>query len=158
MVSCSEDFLEKEPPGTAAGSVMLNQSGVEALLIGAYDRLATKYYIAGMSTDWTFGSIRSDDAYTGSNKTNDPLERYEVITSDSRFIVPRWREGYDGVARANEVLTYLTITQEGDSPIPGPRALEIEAEAKFLRAWFHFKTTRVFRNRRLSIDYSNSLK
>lgn len=146
LSSCSTDFLDKEPPGTAAGSIISSPQGIENLLVGTYDRLATKRYVAGMATDWTFGSVTSDDAYLGSNYTTDPLERYELLPSNTRYTTPRWSEGFDGVFRANQVLMYLKINQKSDNPIPESRALEIEAEAKFLRAWFHFKTTRVFKN------------
>ena len=36
FVSCSEDFLTKEPPGTAAGSVISSPDGVESVLVGTY--------------------------------------------------------------------------------------------------------------------------
>ncbi|MFH1319087.1 MAG: hypothetical protein ABII90_00325, partial [Bacteroidota bacterium] len=39
MFSCSEDFMVKEPPGTAAGSVMESPEGVEAMLIACYSSL-----------------------------------------------------------------------------------------------------------------------
>ena len=143
--ACSDDFLDKQPPASAAGAIMENLDGVEALLVGAYDGLTTKRYTVGMGCDWTFGSVASDDAYTGSNYVTDPLERWEMFAADGRYLVQRWSEGYNGVARANEVLVFLRRVQQGDNPIPEVRAKEIEAESKFLRAWYHFKTTRVFR-------------
>jgi hypothetical protein len=39
IISCREDFLTKEPPGVAAGSVITSPEGVEAVLIGTYAAL-----------------------------------------------------------------------------------------------------------------------
>lgn len=148
MFSCSEEFLIKEPPGSAAGSVMESSEGVEALLVGAYSSLQGQQRFGGaMGTDWTYGSGASDDAYkgtsTGDQNNFNQVERYET-TPTNAYMRNRWQDCYDGVSRANSVLTFLWSTQEGDSPIEASRATQIEAEAKFLRAWYHFKATRVF--------------
>ncbi|SHI56418.1 Starch-binding associating with outer membrane [Tangfeifania diversioriginum] len=150
--SCSEDFLEKEPPGAAAGSVMESPEGVEALLIGAYSNLngtdANRSDFGGaMATDWTYGSGASDDCYKGtsSGDQNDfnYVERYSALPSNL-YMEVRWRDCFDGVSRSNQVMDFLWATQEGENPIEANRATVIEAEAKFLRAWYHFKATRVF--------------
>ena len=39
IYSCSEEFLTKEPPGVAAGTVIQTPAGVEALLVGVYERM-----------------------------------------------------------------------------------------------------------------------
>lgn len=146
--SCSEEFLEKEPPGSAAGSVMQTPEGVEALLIGAYSDLQGFSRFGGaMATDWTYGGGASDDCYkgtsTGDQNNFNAVERYEALPSNA-YMRDRWRDCYDGAARSNQVLEFLWATQEGENPIEEARAKEIEAEAKFLRAWYHFKATRVF--------------
>lgn len=148
MFSCSEEFLVKEPPGSAAGSVMETPEGVEALLIGAYSTLQGRSRFGGaMGTDWTYGSGASDDAYKGTSAGDQSnfniVERYESLPSNA-YMRDRWRDCYDGVSRTNSVLVFLWATQEGDNPIEASRATQIEAEAKFLRAWFHFKANRVF--------------
>ena len=148
MFSCNDEFLVKEPPGSAAGSVMESPEGVEALLIGSYSNLQGRSIFGGaMGTDWTYGSGASDDAYkgtsTGDQNNYNAVERYEALPSNA-YMRDRWQDCYDGVARTNLTLEFLWATQEGDNPIESSRATEIEAEAKFLRAWFHFKATRVF--------------
>jgi starch-binding outer membrane protein, SusD/RagB family len=148
MPCCQDEFLEKEPPGAAAGGVMESSKGLEVLLIGAYRALKGFAYFGGMmATDFNYGSVLSDDCYKGSaigDQSNfDLLERYEWLPSNPYFS-ERWRDGYNGVARSNQVLQFLWATQEGDNAISDSRAKEIEAEAKFLRAWFHFKLTKVF--------------
>lgn len=148
MLSCSEEFLEKEPPGSAAGTVMETPEGVEALLIGAYSDLQGYSRFGGaLATDWTYGSGASDDCYKGTSSGDqnnfNAVERYEALPSNA-YMSDRWRDCYDGVARTNQVLEFLWATQESENPIEDLRANEIEGEAKFLRAWFHFKATRVF--------------
>lgn len=148
MSSCGDDFLIKEPPGSAAGSVMESPEGVEALLVGAYSTLQGRSRFGGaMGTDWTYGSGASDDAYkgtsTGDQSNFNAVEKYKALPTNA-YMKDRWQDCFDGVARANSVLTFLWITQEGDNPIEVSRAAQIEAEAKFLRAWFHFKANRIF--------------
>lgn len=148
MFSCTDDFLVKEPPGSAAGSVMESPEGVESLLVGAYSTLQGRSRFGGaMGTDWTYGSGASDDAYkgtsTGDQNNFNAVERYEALPSNA-YMKDRWQDCYDGVSRANSVLTFLWATQESDNVIETSRATQIEAEAKFLRAWFHFKANRIF--------------
>lgn len=153
FISSCDDFLTKEPFGAAAGTVMETPEGVEALLIGAYSNLngtnAFRSDFGGaMTSDWTYGSAASDDCYKGSSSgdQNDfnQVERYSTLPTNL-YMEVRWRDCYDGVARANQTLDFLWVTQKGSNPIDANRATVIEAEAKFLRAWFHFKANRIFR-------------
>jgi starch-binding outer membrane protein, SusD/RagB family len=146
--SCSKDFLTKEPPGAAAGSVISSPDGVETVLVGTYASMKGRDIFGGaMGTDWTYGSITSDDCYKGTSAGDETsfnlIERYEMGVTDP-YIHARWRDCYEGVARANSTLECLAANQTGDRPIPEPRATQIEAEAKFMRAWFHFQTNKVF--------------
>jgi len=146
ICSCSEDFLLKEPPGALAGSVMESPEGVEGVLIGAYSALQGRSRYGGaMATDWTYGSVPSDDCYKGSSSGDvfTHVERYEVGPYYP-YMLERWRDCYEGVARANSVLVFLKAAQAGARPLTDYRAIEVEAEAKFLRAWFHFKANRIF--------------
>ncbi len=143
--SCSESFLDTEPQGVAGTAVMTTETGVENLLIGAYNRLFG-YYVAGPLL-WESGTLPSDDAGKG-EVAGHPVYDIEVqtweINTDNRVAREVWQARYDGVSRANDVLDYLRQNQEGDNPINAERAKEIEAEAKFLRAYYHFDLTRVF--------------
>ncbi|MCF8335504.1 MAG: RagB/SusD family nutrient uptake outer membrane protein [Bacteroidales bacterium] len=150
LYSCKEEFLDKQPTGTAAGEVMETPEGVEGLLIGAYDVLTgDNIFGPALGTDWTYGSGASDDCYKGTSLGDqtpfNDVERYEV-RPDNVYMSQRWRDCYNGVSRTNDVLNFLRNTQEGENPVSESRAKEIEAEAKFLRAWFHFKATRIWEN------------
>jgi hypothetical protein len=146
IFSCSEGFLIKEPPGVGAGSVITSPDGVEKVLIGTYAAMRGKSQFGGaMGTDWTYGSVTSDDCYRGTSAgdANTGYERYEIGVTFP-YLSDRWKDCYEGVARANSTLECLAANQTGNNPIPDPRASQIEAEAKFLRAWFHFQANKVF--------------
>lgn len=148
LCSCSDEFLTREPPGVGAGSLMTTPDGIESLLTGTYSALRGRFAFGGsMCTDWVYGSATSDDCYKGTSAGDSSplglLERYDNQASYPYF-EQRWTDCYNGVARANSVLEFLAAAQEGKSPIPETRARQVEAEAKFLRAWFHFQANKIF--------------
>ena len=153
LLPCScDDFLTKEPPGVAAGTALESEQGVEALLIGAYAPLRghpDRRFGGAMATDWVYGSGASDDCYKGSESGDqtyfNDVERY-VALPDNLYMAHRWTDCYNGAARANEVLVFLKAAQGSGSPLSQKRASEIEGEAKFLRAWYHFQANKVFKN------------
>lgn len=151
MITSCEDFLDKQPPGTAAGNAMASAEGVEGVLIGAYDMLTGDWNHFGtcMASDWTYGEACSDNAYKGSSASDQPafneIEKYQA-SPVSVYMTHRWRDCYNGISRANDALIFLKQVQERNNPLPAERATEIEVEAKFLRAWYHFKATRIWEN------------
>lgn len=152
IYSCSEEFLTKEPPGVAAGTVIQTPAGVEALLIGAYERMQNanqSMFGAAMTSDWTYSGGCSDDAYKGTSAGDQSnfnlLERYEALPNNP-YLENRWNACYDGVARANVTLDFLRSTQAGPTPLAAERATQVEAELKFLRAWFHMQANKIFEN------------
>ncbi len=148
MFSCSEDFLIKEPPAVAGGTVVESAEGIENLLIGAYERMQGGSMFGGaMVSDWTYTGGCTDDAYKGTSSGDQSnfnlLERYEALPNNP-YLNDRWNNCFDGVARTNVVLTFLEKVQAGPKPMLAARAKEVEGEAKFLRAWFHFQANKVF--------------
>ena len=147
LPSCSEDFLDTQPRGSASGDVMRSEKGVESLLVGAYDYLNGGGWRGGGATHWAWGSVSSDDAYKGESRAHPvpllQIEKYEVLPTNED-LETKWSSMYDGVSRTNDVLRFLQETQDTESKIPEDRATEIKAEARFLRAWYHFDLTRIF--------------
>jgi hypothetical protein len=149
IYSCSDEFLTKEPPGVAAGSVIQTPAGVEALLVGVYERMQNGGGMFGgaMASDWTYAGGCSDDAYKGTSAGDQSnynlLERYEALPNNP-YLNDRWTQCFDGVARANVALNFLWETQKGKTPLTDARALQVEGELKFLRAWFHFQANKIF--------------
>jgi len=148
FTSCTDEFLTKEPQGIAAGSVIQTPDGIESILKGAYAALKGKSMFGGsMCTDWVYGSVASDDCYKGTSAgDSSPLSPMEAYINDNRnpYLEARWTDCYNGVARANQVLEVLEEAQKGKTPLPEDRAVQVEAEARFLRAWFHFQANKVF--------------
>ena len=149
--SCSEDFFDKRPMGSTSETVFYNEKGVNALLLGTYGIIsggATWEVSWGASIqNWTYGSAASDDAYKGSEITDqvpvNDIERWEVMTTNN-YPGDKWKWAFGmGTHRANEVLRIIGLT-EGLAPAVENR---LRAEARFLRALFTFEGWLVFGDR-----------
>ncbi|MFN4144955.1 MAG: RagB/SusD family nutrient uptake outer membrane protein [Runella sp.] len=145
-VSCKETFLERPPLGAISENAIANATGVEGSLIVAY-RTLTGNNVAGWYTspkNWLWGGIRSDDAYKGTEASDqgteiNPVERFEVLPN-SPSVTNKWRAIYDGVGMANIVLRQLAQARD----IPQAQATLITAQARFLRGFHHFEGKRCF--------------
>ena len=154
IVSCGDDFLDKDPQGTLNPATLANADGVEALLISAYSLLDG--WEGGWSTgggapwnsaasNWTYGDVYSDDAYKGTEAGDQPaLELLENYTLDGSnpYMIGRWARLYDGIARANDVINVAEIAEDIDA---ATKAIII-AEARFLRGHYHFEAQRLWDN------------
>ena len=147
--SCQE-FLDQEPIGQINPAVLQDVEGANAVLIGAYALLdghesQGNFGQRGASsgTNWIWGDVRSDDMYrgdqTGGWDAINSIERYELV-STNEWLWRGWTGFYDGVARANDVLDIIRLAEN----IPTQDANQIEAEARFLRAWYHFNLRIIF--------------
>ncbi len=147
ITSCGDDFLIEEPFGSINEITLQQEAGVDALIIAAYSLLDG--YAAGESpdgqqgeasgTNWVWGDVPSDDMYRGDqtggwSQIND-IERYEV-RPDNQWLNGAWKIHFDGVARSNDALRVLALA--GDK-ISADKARQFEAEARFLRGWYHFQ-------------------
>lgn len=144
-VSCSDDFLEEKPKGTVSEEILTSASGVDLLLVGAYSRIDG--YSQGeaggtggaSATNWVWGDVPSDDMHrgdqTGGWSPINLIERYEADPANA-WIEELWAANYDGVARANDALRVL---KKAGELIESSKAKQLEAEARWLRAWYHFQ-------------------
>jgi len=148
LISCSEEFLTKEPMGSSSETVFYNQKGIDALLTGAYgivDGGAVWEVSWGASIqNWTYGSAMSDDAYKGSEETDqipvNYMEKWEVQT-DNNYPADKWKLCLGmGVYRCNDVLRIIGLTSGLDPEVEA----EFRAEARFLRALYTFEAWLVF--------------
>ncbi|WP_298502687.1 RagB/SusD family nutrient uptake outer membrane protein [uncultured Maribacter sp.] len=143
--SCKDEFLEEFPRGVVTIDTLSDESGANLLLIGAYSVIDG--FSAGgpggageaSATNWVWGDVPSDDMHrgdqTGGWSAINLIERYEVDPTNP-WVEGLWNANYDGIARANDVINVLRTA--GDK-IPSESAKQIEAEARWLRAWFHFQ-------------------
>lgn len=149
--SCSEDFLTKTPLGSTSENVFYDAKGIDALLIGTYAMVpgSSLWDISwGASIqNWTYGSAASDDAYKGSEVTDqvpvNDIERWEV-QSTNNYPADKWKLCIGmGVDRANKTMKVINAT-EAEGTITADAANKFKAEARFLRALFNFEARLVF--------------
>jgi hypothetical protein len=152
VISCGKDFLETQPYGSVNNELLATSAkGANALLIAAYSNLdgfsgwdnGTPW--GGAASNWTFGSVVGGDAYKGSEAGDQPditpLERGNV-DANNPYLEGKWRNYYDGISRVNGAIKAFTALTEISSTEKTTRL----AEARFLRAWFHFDLWKIFRN------------
>ena len=152
LYACKKSFLEKNPQGSLNISVLANKTGVDGLLIGAYHMVSGQGGAAGTNwgsaaSNWVYGSVCADDSYKGSIPPDQSSEGIGTLatyttTSSNGYLNSKWLAMYDGVQRANDVLRVLPLAKD----IPAENAKVIIAEAKFLRAHFHFELKKIFNN------------
>lgn len=146
--SCSDSFLDKKPLGTMPVDVLYSPKGVDALLTGAYSlvkgsALWTVSWGASI-TNWTYGSVASDDAtkgsYVGDQIPINEIERWETSTTNN-YPADKWVLNIGmGVNRCNIVLNVIAKTADLDPA----KATEYQAEARFLRGLYYFESWLVF--------------
>lgn len=151
--SC-KDFLDVPPQGALDAKTLTNSIGVEGSLIAAYRALdctnSTNADWGCAASDWVFGSTASDDAYKGSEASDQPgvtdIELYNWTTgSADDYLNTKWSAVYEGVFRSNATLRLLKrVRTEKPKEIDDPTAHSIEGEALFLRAHYHFEGMRMW--------------
>lgn len=155
MSGCSSSFLERVPQGELSEPQLISPEGVEGVLIGAYGLLNgnvndTWGNYASAPSQWLFGEVAADNAHKGSNNSDQPfmnqIELYQpTANNDNLFVM--WTRCYEGIARSNNTLRLLEQVQNGGGArLSDTRAIEVEAEARMLRAHYYFFLKRVFVN------------
>ncbi|HUH20153.1 RagB/SusD family nutrient uptake outer membrane protein [Albibacterium sp.] len=145
LFSCKDDFIEQLPIGSFPQSIITTPDGIKKALTGAYSSLNGSANLATGPGQFLFGSIRGGEANRGSGNGVQPqmseIQKFSVNSSNSSVLLFFTHFG-DAIARTNMVLKNLPLVEgitDGDK-------IEIEAEARFLRAHYHFMLKRVFKN------------
>jgi hypothetical protein len=159
IYSCSK-YLNKPPTGSLGPVNLASKAGVDGILIGAYAMLdgvagGNAYNGVGYTswetttTNWTFGGIASDDAYKGSNTTDQPnaapIENHSVASANE-FLAEKYSFCYNAIQRANDVIRELPDAAKADPSVTASFAAEETAEARFLRGLFHLEAAKMWRN------------
>lgn len=155
IYGCS-DFLDTPAQGSLDANTLSNSTGVEGALIAAYRALDSfnGYLVlqGGAASNWAFGSITTDDAYKGTEASDDgvstQIELYNWSTggADGRFN-NAWTKNYEGVNRANATIELLNnVREENPGEISDAQANGVTGEALFLRAHYHFRLWMKFKN------------
>ncbi|RFZ81090.1 RagB/SusD family nutrient uptake outer membrane protein [Mucilaginibacter terrenus] len=151
-MSCKK-FLDKTPTNTLNSTVLANKAGVDGLLIGAYALVDGSYNGQPGATwstgtdNWIYGSVAADDAHKGSTPGDQPdaaAIESRTPTATNGYLDPKWRVMFNGVQRANDVLREIPLVKDGS--LSADNIAQVTAEAKFLRAMFHFEMAKIWRN------------
>jgi len=150
VIACSKKFLDKPPLGTLPPPLMQNEKGVQGLLIGAYSLVDGEGTpgdgFASGASNWILGGVTGDDAYKGSDPSDvgeaAPMEKWISLTATNSAIPQKWKVLYAGANRCNDVLKTMAVATD----ITADKELLIEAQARFLRGFYHFELKKVFKN------------
>ena len=172
LIAGCKNFLTDAavPQGTLDAGTLATKSGVEGTLMAAYRQLDFTNGVGGAwgsaASNWIWGSVTSDDAYKGSEATDqgniDPIEFYQWSAPGVESeLNDKWRAMYEGVVRSNATINLLKqVVTAKASEIPAVDAKSIEGEALFLRAHYHFEAWRMWGNipyyRETDTDFSKA--
>lgn len=145
-IACKEDFLDVPVTGQLTEQQLASERGLEGLLIGTYSALNGRgngWF--GGATNWLWGSVRGGDANKGSNagdfNTMSPIQRFEVDAVNPE-INTKWAGSYEGVARANFLLSNIDKATD----LNEATRTRIMAEARFLRGHYYFELKKTYNN------------
>ncbi len=150
-----KDFLDTPTQGTLGQESLVTKAGVEGSLIATYRVLDCTSFTGAWgcaASNWPFGDITSDDAYKGSEASDQPgatqVELYLWnLGQAGDYLDQKWSTVYEGVVRANGTLRLLerVVTEKPKEIDPGVAA-QIRGELYFLRAHYHFEAWRMWQN------------
>ncbi|MCF0204114.1 MAG: RagB/SusD family nutrient uptake outer membrane protein [Muribaculaceae bacterium] len=147
--ACSNDFLQNAPQGSLSDAVMGSSEGAELLCNAAYAALGGP---EGQSwsvwctptSNWSYGEVRSDNAYKGGGGTGDinEVHRMEVfdVQANNGNLDSKWFHLYCSLQRCNSALNVLQ--NHSDSEIANRKSRI--GEMRVLRAHFFFELSRLF--------------
>lgn len=135
-ISCSDNFVDREPVYSIDSETYFNsEDDYYNALIAAYDMLQSTYINVLM------GEIASDNTFSGGESASDVIGIQQIDdmnhTSQNSNLRDLWNWMFAGVNRANYILEFKDKTDfEGKE--------QIIAEARFLRAYYHFELVKWF--------------
>ena len=114
-------------------------------MLDGYAQTSTSWETS--TTNWIYGGVAADDAYKGSNTTDQPaavpIENHTVDPAND-YIGQKWAFCYNAIQRANDVIREIPLVKDGS--ITTEYAAELTAEARFLRGVFHLEAAKMWRN------------
>jgi hypothetical protein len=141
LTSCS-NFLEVDPQNKyLSNNFYISEDQVFKGLIAAYDPLRWTFVDGHWTSDVMLGEIWSDNTNAGGDNTNNDQPGWQAIDDlDATTLTAEasafWKKNYFGINKCNQVLNNVKIKSTVVS--------EYQAEAKFLRAFYHFELFRMY--------------
>lgn len=153
LTSCADSFLDQPTNGALPEQDVETQTGVDALLIGAYAALDGQGEdVAALGgggpweaspDNWIYGAVAggtaSKGSFGGDQPGIDPIAKFSTDASNG-FFNTKWKATYEGIARCNNTITYCLLAED----IPEAAKNVILAEARFLRGHFYFDLKKMF--------------
>ena len=143
ITSCSDDFVDVEPPVENSENYFNSEEDYQKALIGAYDLLQSTYL------NVMLGEIASDNTLAGGESATDVPGIQEiddmVHTDVNAQLRDIWSWMYAGVNRANYIMEFQDKTD-----FPGKEG--VIAQTRFLRAYYYFELVKWFGDVPLAID------
>lgn len=101
------------------------------------------------ASNWIYGEVSSDNAYKGSELNDQGIinnvEWYSALPSETGYYGYKWNALFEGVARSNEAIRGAKTGLEREN-LTETESAALEAEARFLRAHFHFEAKKLWGN------------
>jgi hypothetical protein len=145
-------YLNYQPQGSLLASELTTATAADGFATAAYAGIANDWWDAPITSNWEWGSVRSDDAYKGGGGLNDQqqLDKYEqfyLVNSSNNgaadFGFPgAWIRAYAAISRANAALRALNNLTDAQFPQRTSRI----GEMHFLRGHMFFLLKVLFRN------------
>ncbi|MBX2963061.1 MAG: RagB/SusD family nutrient uptake outer membrane protein [Cyclobacteriaceae bacterium] len=138
---CS-DFLEVEPQNKYLSvNFYVSEDQVLSGLIAAYDPIQWTFVDGFWTSTVMLGEIWSDNARAGGDPTNFDQPGWQQIDDLlTNTLTPEvtsfWKKNYFGINKTNQILNNVKITSDAIK--------QYQAEAKFLRAFYHFELFRMY--------------
>jgi len=125
-----------------AGSYFTSVANANAAVNAAYVPLT---FVSGTDNPiWVLGDVASDDAVKGGlpgdQADYESIDQFNILTNNAA-VEGVWGRYYNGVTKANYVLQGLT---DDNTAVPAANKALINAQAKFLRAYYYFMLTNCY--------------
>jgi hypothetical protein len=145
--ACNKERLNVDPVNQVLSvNYYQTETHVAEALIGAYDPIGWSMAFGQWISPVMLGEIRSDNANTGGDPSNNDQPGWQELddftnTNNNTVIHPLYRRSYIGINRVNSLISNTDLT----NPDLQSDAVQVYlAEAKFLRAFYHFEVFRHF--------------
>ncbi len=142
LTNCSKERLDVDPVNEfLSENFYQTEDQVFAALVAAYDPIGWTMAFGNWVSEVMFNEIRSDNANAGGDPSDNDQPGWQEFddfrnTNTNTVGLPMYRRLYIGIFRANLVI----LKPEISSPVVD----RYQAEAKFLRAYYHFELFKHF--------------
>lgn len=149
LSACSDDFLENKPQGPLSEANMKDPKAVDLLVNAAYATFGCRYADSNDPhlfpvTNWSYGEVRSDNAYKGGGGETDLWEVNDMETAriqpNNGLLDGKWFNVYCGISRCNSAIRALNKVDESVIKAKNIRIAEI----RVIRDHWYFELVRLF--------------